>query len=269
MIVTEGDSSLGYESVKAFALNGAETIIACKDLTIGEKIKAEMLVKKPEAKIEVMSLDLQDPKSIQQFGKAFNEKYEQLDVLMNIGDIHTIPGAESAKQFGKHFNSDHAGHFVLTTLLVNKLANTPKSRVVNMSLGEHKLKDKDFEKMMRSGGHNNSEKHKIGSFKWTNLLFTYELQKLFDMQKVSCAALAAYAGPENRNFTRRMTNGFSWKVFKAFYNMFPGPDTSESAFPGIKAALANNVKGGAYFGPNGQVEETGYASYSAVLHFVA
>lgn len=269
MIVTEGDSSLGYECAKAFALNGASTILACKNPSIGEKIKAEFLVKKPEAVVEVMPLDLRDPKSIQQFGKAFNEKFEQLDVLMNIGDTHTIPGAESAKHFGKHFNSDHAGHFLLTTLLVSKLANTPKSRVVNMSLGEHKLKDKDFQKMMRPNGHNNNEKHKIGSFKWTNLMFTFELQKLFDTRKVNCLALAAYAGPENKNFARRMQGGFSWKMFKAFYGMVPGPNAADSAFPGIKAALAANAKGGAYFGPNGEVEESGYASYSAVMHFVA
>ncbi len=269
MIVTEGDSSLGYETVKAFAKNGGETILACKDLQMGEMIKTEMLKLHPAAIIEVMALDLRDPKSIQQFGKAFNEKYERLDVLMNIGDSHTIPAGESAKLFGKHINSDHAGHFVLTTLLLNKLAVTQNSRVINLSLGEHKLNKKDFSRLMSPKGHSNAEKHKIGSFKWTNLLFTYELQKLFEMKKVSCVAVAAYPGPSNRNLERRLRNQWSWRLFKPIYKMFSGPDSLDSALPGIRAAFATNVKGGEYFGPNGFVESTGYQSYSAVLHFVA
>ena len=269
MIVTEGDSSLGYETAKAFVMNGGYTILACKDLQIGEKIKTEMVKLKSEAGVEVMSLDLRDPKSIHDFSKAFNEKFERLDVLVNIGDSHTIPASESAKLFGKHFGNDHSGHFVLTSQLLGRLATTSNSRVVNMSLGEHKLKNKDFNQLVSDKGHSNAEKHKIGSSKWANLLFTYELQKLFDMQKVSCVAVAAYPGPANRNLMRRIRNEWSWRLFSPIFKMFSGPDPLESAMPCLRAALANNVKGGEYFGPNGFVESTGYQSYNALLQFVA
>ncbi|MCX6270960.1 MAG: hypothetical protein NTU44_07020 [Bacteroidetes bacterium] len=36
MIITMGDSALGYETAKAFSLNGGETILACRDLQKGE-----------------------------------------------------------------------------------------------------------------------------------------------------------------------------------------------------------------------------------------
>jgi NAD(P)-dependent dehydrogenase (short-subunit alcohol dehydrogenase family) len=269
IIVTEGDSSLGYETIKAFAKNGAQTIIACRESMMGEKIKAEVEKLYAEAKIVVMPLDLRDPKSIQSFGKDFNSTYERLDVLMNIGDSHTIPAGENAKFFGKNYGNDHAGHFVLTSLLLNKLAATPHSRVVNISLGEYKLKEKDFNKLVSPNGHSNAEKHKIGSSKWTNQLFTYELQKLFDTNKVSCAAVSAFTGPGNRNLERRLRNELSWRLFKPFFSMFSGPDSLESAMPALKAAMAGNVKGGEYFGPNGVVDSSGYQSYNAVLHFVA
>ena len=269
MIVTEGDSTLGYETVKAFAMNGGETILACKNLLMGERIKAEIVKLHADVKIEVMSLDLRNPNSIQQFGKAFNQKYEKLDVLMNIGESSTISKSELAKYFGKQFGSDQAGHVVLTDLLLNKLASTPNSRVVNQSLGEHKLTAKDYNRLISNNGHRNSQKQKIGSSKWTNLVFTYELQKRFDTQKVSCTAVSAYPGPANRNLERRLRNHWSWRVFKPIYKMFTGPDSMESALPGIKAALVGTVKGGEYFGPNGIVEENGYPSYNAVLHFVA
>ncbi|MHC1706593.1 MAG: SDR family NAD(P)-dependent oxidoreductase [Bacteroidales bacterium] len=269
MIITEGDNTLGYETVKAFALNGGTTILACKDLLMGERIKNEIVKLKKEVKVEVMALDLKDTESIKNFGQSFNREYDRLDVLVNIADNNTIPSGQSAQFFGKHFNSSPAGHFVLTALLLKKLAATPESRVVNLSQGEHKLKGKDFNKMVSKKGHRNEKKNRIGSIKWANLLFTYELQKYFEQQKVNCKAVAAYSGPANRNLERRLKNKWYWRFFKPIYKMFTGPDPLESSLPGIKAALAHGVKGGEYFGPDGVVEDQGYQSYNAVLHFVA
>lgn len=269
MIVTEGDSSLGYEAAKAFSNKGAEVILACRNLKTGERIRTELLKQHPEAIIEVTALDLKDPGSIKQFASDFNKKYKQLDILMNISDHNTIPREETARVLGKPLGSDPSGHFVLTALLLNKLASTPDSRVVNMSVGEHKLNERDFRMMMRSRGHWNPKKNRIGSSRWANLFFTYELQKLFDTQNVKCAAVAAWPGPANRNLQRSMRNHWSWRLFKPIYRMFTGPDSLESALPGLRAASAHHLKGGEYFGPDGFVETSGYPSYIAVLRLAA
>lgn len=269
MIVTSGDSSLGYETVKAFAMNGGLTILACRNLAMGERIKSRIAALHPGAAIEVMPLDLRDPKSIKQFSETFLQNHERLDLLVNTGCTHLIPAGESATLFGSHLGSDQAGHFLLTTLLLPKLAATPRSRVVNMSLGEHKLKNRDFDRMLSKRGHRNTQKHRIGSSRWTNMVFTYELQKFFDTQKVDCKAVAAYPGPANRNLERSLRNHWTWKVFKPVFKMFTGPDSPKTAAPCIQAALSDMVKGGEYFGPDGFIESNGYPSYNAVLHFVA
>jgi NAD(P)-dependent dehydrogenase (short-subunit alcohol dehydrogenase family) len=269
MIITEGDNTLGYETAKTFALKGGVTVLACKNISMGQRIKEEIIKLNEKSIIEIMPLDLGDPKSIKEFAETFRKKYERLDVLVNINDNQTVSSDQSAKVFGKPFGSTPSGHFVLTALLLNKLASTPDSRVVNLSLGEHKLKPKDFNKLASKKGHGNSRKNKIGSSKWANLLFTYELQKFFELQKVNCKAVAAYPGPANRNLERRLKNEWYWRLFKPMYKMFTGPDPLESSLPGIRAALADGVRGGEYFGPNGFVEVQGYPSYNAVLQFVA
>ncbi len=269
MIIAGADNTLGYETAATFAKNGGEAILACHNITIGERIKEKILKSQPRGIVTVMSLDLKDAASIKEFGKTFTEKYDRLDVLMNINDFHMIPGHESAQVFGKPFGNDHAGHFILTTVLVKTLTGTPYSRVVNMSLGEHKLKARDFQRLMESKGSQDQKKQKIGKSKWANLLFTYELQRFFDSQQVNCKALAAYSGPSNRNLERSMKNKWYWRIFKPVYRMFTGPDPSQSALPGIQAALASDVKGGEYYGPGGLVDSKGYSSYNAVLKFVA
>ncbi len=249
MLVTAGDSSLGYEIARTFALKGSTTVIACRDIRTGERIRETILTQKEDAKIAVMPLEMGNQHSVEQFAAAFNKAYDRLDVLMNI--------------------SDQPGHINLTRLLLARLAATPQSRVVNLSLGEHKLKQKDFRRILKGNSLFNASKKKIGGLRWSNMVFTYELQRSFDQGKVNCRAVAAYPGPANRNLMRRVRNQWYWRLFKPVYRLFTGPDPQESALPGIRAALAANVQGGEYFGPGGFVEVNGYKSYNAVLHFVA
>ncbi len=52
IIVTGGNSGLGYWSVKAFADKGAEVILASRTMENGEKAKAEILQQNPKGKID-------------------------------------------------------------------------------------------------------------------------------------------------------------------------------------------------------------------------
>ena len=63
IIVTGGNSGLGYWSVKAFAEKGAEVVLASRSKENGEKAKTEILKEVPEGKIEVAKLDLADLES--------------------------------------------------------------------------------------------------------------------------------------------------------------------------------------------------------------
>src|SRR6056297_3544117 len=91
IIVTGGNSGLGFWSVKAFAEKGAEVILASRSEENGEKARAEMLNENPNAKIEVAELDLADLESVRLFSKNFQEKHNRLDVLLNNAGIMTTP----------------------------------------------------------------------------------------------------------------------------------------------------------------------------------
>jgi NAD(P)-dependent dehydrogenase (short-subunit alcohol dehydrogenase family) len=58
IVVTGGNSGLGYESVKDFAQQGAEVILACRSVEKGNTAKKEIGTVK--GKIVVMPLDLMD-----------------------------------------------------------------------------------------------------------------------------------------------------------------------------------------------------------------
>ena len=53
IIVTGGNSGLGFESVKSFSAKGAEIILACRNEQNGEFAKKKILEEYPNAKISV------------------------------------------------------------------------------------------------------------------------------------------------------------------------------------------------------------------------
>ena len=73
IIVTGGNSGLGFESVKAFAEKGAEVILASRSAEKGEA--AKNAIGKVEGKIVVMPLDLMDLSSIKRFAEGYKSKY--------------------------------------------------------------------------------------------------------------------------------------------------------------------------------------------------
>lgn len=268
IIVTEGTSSIGFEAVKAFSCKGAATVLACRDMKVGERAKKEILAQYPESKIEVIALDLSDLKSVNQFAEVFKSKFETLNVLLNNAGNVTVSFTKS-KDGRSNTDMNHLAHFTLTGLLLERMAKTPNSRVVTISEGEHLLGAKDFGKLMSARGNGNSTKHVNGRSKWANMLFTYELQKHFDKEGINCIAVAAHPGFSNKNLERRLENKLSWRIFKPFFSMSSGPDAAIGALPGIRASVATDVKGGEYYGPDGFVEVKGYPSFSYLEQIVA
>ena len=76
IIVTGGNSGLGYESVKAFAEKGAEVILTSRDLEKGEAAKKEITNAKINGNVKVMQLDLMDKSSITKFAEDYRKKYD-------------------------------------------------------------------------------------------------------------------------------------------------------------------------------------------------
>ena len=150
IIVTGGNSGLGYESVKAFADNGAEVILASRSLEKGNAAKSEM--GNTKGKITVMPLDLMELASINHFADIFKAQYNRLDVLLNNAGIMTTPYFLTKDGLEAQNGTNHFGHFALTAHLFELIENTPGSRIVNVSSDAHKYGKMDFDNLLFEGG---------------------------------------------------------------------------------------------------------------------
>jgi NAD(P)-dependent dehydrogenase (short-subunit alcohol dehydrogenase family) len=258
IIVTGANSGIGYEAAKELARKGAQTILACRSVDKAQRALNQIRVEIPNAKVEFLQLDLASQKSIHEFADAFKSKYDRLDVLVNNAGIMMVSYGLTEDGFERQFGTNHLGHFALTGLLINLLKNTPNSRVVNVSSNGHYQGHMDFNNLMFKNGKGYSRMGAYARTKLANLLFTYELQRRFEVMGINSIATAAHPGLTN---TALADHFFGVKLLRPIFGPVLGrvlQDAAMGALPTLRAAVDPTARGGEYYGPDGPGQTSGY-----------
>ncbi len=257
IVVTGGNSGLGYEACKAFADKGAEVVMASRSTEKGEEAKDEILKSVPKGKIKVMQLDLGDLDSVKKFVADFKKSHKKLDVLLNNAGIMMSPYFTTKDGFEGQNGINHLGHFALTGLLLDVVLKTPGSRIVNVSSMAHKNGKMDFDNYLFENGNGYSSMKAYGRSKLSNLLFTYELERKLVAAKKDTIAVAAHPGVAMTNLAHYLEE--KWIVrflLPLVKNM--AQDQAMGALPEIRASVDPEVKGASYYGPDGKGERKGH-----------
>lgn len=257
MIVTGANSGIGFEEAKEFARKGAQVILACRSMDKAQAAMYRILAEIPDARAEIMRLDLASLDSVRQFAEAFKSKYDRLDVLVNNAGIMMVPYSTTEDGFESQFGTNHLGHFALTGLLIDLLKATPASRVVNVSSGGHRFGKMDFDNLMFPDGNEYSPIAAYGRSKLANLLFTYELQRRLEAAGADVIAVAAHPGIANTNLATHLVNEKLLILASPLLDVFM-QSAVMGALPTIRAAVDPSVSGGQYYGPGGFKEQRGY-----------
>jgi len=247
IIVTGGSAGLGYESVKAFAQKGAEVILASRSIEKSEAAKKKIGTTK--GNIAVHQLDLADFSSIENFADEIHKKHKKIDVLLNNAGIMAPPYFKTKNGLESQMGINHFGHFKLTGLLLDLIVKAPASRVVNVSSGAHTTGKIDFNNLLYENGKGYAPMRAYSRSKLSNLLFTYELQRKFEVNQVDSIAAAAHPGAAITDLTRYTP------VIKLLLPIV-AQSAAQGALPQIRACTGTDTKGGEYFGPHRMA--TGY-----------
>lgn len=250
-VVTGANRGLGLEISQGLAGAGATVVMACRDPQKAREAVQEIRRRVPQARLEVMSLDLAELASVRRFAQEFNARFPRLDILCNNGSAIMVPLQKTRDGFEMHIGTNHLGHFVLTGLLLEKLQATPGSRVVNTASMAHrltkglKLDDLHFERRPYK------EMDAYGQSKLASLLYTFELNRRLQQAGSQVAAVAAHPGWSN-------TNPDKGSALMRWSNAMMAQPAAMGALPALYAATAADVRGGDYLGPSGFKELRGY-----------
>ena len=232
-------------------------IIACRTQSKGELAKKQILETHPTGDITIIELDLTDLNSVKNFVAKFNATHNKLDVLLNNAGIMMVPFGLTKDGFEKQIGTNHLGHFALTGLLLDLLRKTPKSRVVNVSSIAHKSATMDYNNLLFDKGTDYSPMKAYGRSKLANLLFTYELQRFFESNKIDCLAVVAHPGVSDTHLFDHAAPKWAMKLLRPLFLLMIQP-ADMGCLAEVRASVDLNVKGGEFYGPDGKREMKGY-----------
>ncbi|UMY64347.1 MULTISPECIES: oxidoreductase [unclassified Flavobacterium] len=256
ILITGANSGIGFEATKVLSKKGAHIIMTSRNLQKGNEALEAIKKGSPNAKLDLMQLDLADFHSIKKFSDEFHSKYSKLDVLVNNAGVMNPPKREVTKQnFEVQFGTNHLGHFLLTGLLLDTLKNTPNSRISVQSSIVHKTEsmkpDIHFDDLNFEKSYNRDQAY--AQSKLANLLFAYELDRRLKTHNIKMIVTAAHPGYTKTNL--QANSGF---MIAVVLNNILAQNVKIGALPILRAATEENLKGGEYFGPTKTMEMRGF-----------
>jgi NAD(P)-dependent dehydrogenase (short-subunit alcohol dehydrogenase family) len=139
-IVTGGYAGIGLETTRTLASAGATVIVPVRT---PDKAKSAL---EGIPRVELVPMDLADPKSVDAFAASFIRSRRPLHFLINNAGIMAAPLSRDGRGYESQFATNHLGHFQLTARLWPAL--TDGARIVSLSSRGHHRSGIDFDDPM-------------------------------------------------------------------------------------------------------------------------
>lgn len=233
ILVTGCNSGLGYETMRVLAMRGAEVVGTGRT-----EEKAKQACDSIGGRTVPVGCELSDPASIHACIETLKRKGSKFDAIVCNAGIMSLPKVELVHGFEKQFFTNHVGHFLLVTGLLDRLGES--GRVVVLSSGLHKRAPQEgirFDNLDGSKQYDGWGAY--GQSKFANVLFAKELARRF--RGTRRTANAVHPGVIRTNLGRYQ-NAFMNGVFAAFGPLFL-KNVPQGAATEVFAAVSPKAEG--------------------------
>ena len=263
-LVTGAASGLGYETAAALARHGAEVIVADRNVDGGHTAVARINAAGPESPALFKVLDLADLAAIRQFAADLSADGRPLDILVNnAGILPPLERRTTRDGFELKFGINHLGHFALTGLLLPALLRSPWPRVVTVSSlvqawGKIHFDDLQLERHYEP-------QRAYNQAKLACLMSALELQARCEAAGCRLQSIAAHPGVARTSIgdsrKGQPRKHLQDRLADLAFNLtmrYLGQPQERGALPVLYAAVAPDAAGGAFYGPDGLGQTSGY-----------
>jgi NAD(P)-dependent dehydrogenase (short-subunit alcohol dehydrogenase family) len=251
-VVTGANSGIGFETARVLAERGACVVLACRDPRRATDAAARIGDVCPGAEVRTVRLDLASLASVRQAAEELRTEYDRLDLLINNGGVMEPPYQRTEDGFELTFATNHLGHFALTGLLLNRLLETPGSRIVTVSSEGHARGVMNFDDLQSERRYRPAEAYYQS--KLANLLFSYELDRRLRAAGAQTIALACHPGIVLTDLYRtrsRLERAPLSPRLRLLNSRFV-QSTQMGALPTVRAATDPTAEGSEFYGPPGR-----------------
>jgi NAD(P)-dependent dehydrogenase (short-subunit alcohol dehydrogenase family) len=171
ILITGSNSGLGLETARVLALRGARVLAAARSVE-----KAQLALAGLPGNFVPLACDLAEPSSVRACVATVKHLGLSLDAIVCNAGIMALPKLNQAFGYELQFFTNHVGHFMLVTGLLEALAE--QGRVVVLSSAAHRHSPSagiDFDNL--SGERAYVPWEAYGQSKLANILFAKQLAK--------------------------------------------------------------------------------------------
>jgi NAD(P)-dependent dehydrogenase (short-subunit alcohol dehydrogenase family) len=258
VIVTGANSGLGLVTATVLAGRGAKVVLAVRNAASGERAADEIRSTTPHADVKVRNLDLASLTSVRGFAERIASEYERIDLLVNNAGLVILgPRRTTEDGFELHLGTNYLGHFALTGLLLPLMARSDGARVVSLSSISHKGAHLDFDDLMFERHWNASAAY--GASKLATTCFGIEFDRRLRASESPVTSVLAHPGVSRSNLVARAWADRGWigRIATGLFLSLSTQSTEQGALSQIRASTAPDVRGGAFYGPDGRNERRG------------
>jgi retinol dehydrogenase-12 len=190
MVITGGSSGIGRAAAAQLAAGGATVVVAARDPVRGAAVVDEL-----GAPAELVTIDLASFRSIHAGAAELVERFARIDVLVNNAGVILSERRLTEEGFEATFGTNHLGHFLLTSLLLERMAEGAAARgrparIVNVASLGHRMASRQvlehdplFERHPYDGW------QAYFASKLANVAYTLELARRLDPRSVTANCL--------------------------------------------------------------------------------
>jgi len=197
ILLTGCNSGLGQETLRVLGQRGARVVATARTL---EKARAACALH-PGSTVP-LACELSDPASVRSCAAEVKRSSLRLDAVICNAGIMALPTLERAQGIELQLFTNHVGHFLLVTELIDRIADD--GRVVVLSSEAHQRAPKggiEFDNLSGERGYQAWTAY--GQSKFANLLFAKELARRFAGTRRT--ANAVHPGVIRTNLGRHMS----------------------------------------------------------------
>jgi retinol dehydrogenase-12 len=188
-LVTGANTGIGRVAATELALRGAQVFLACRSGEKTQPVLADIAARSGgRAQAQFLQLDLGDLASVRQCAQAFLARSLPLHILVNNAGLAGQRGI-TPSGFELAFGVCHVGHFLFTSLLLDRIKESAPARIVVVASTAHRqAKGIDFA-TLRQRTTSITGLPEYAAAKLSNVLFASELARRLEGTGVTTYSL--------------------------------------------------------------------------------
>ena len=136
VVITGGNTGIGLAAAHLLAAEGADVVITSRSEARGEEALRHIKARAGR-NARMVQLDLASFASIRSCAERLGAENERIDVLINNAGLIMGERTTTEEGFETTFGVNHLGHFLLTSLLEERIKASAPSRIINVSSDAH------------------------------------------------------------------------------------------------------------------------------------